>query len=50
MNPYLDISMAILPLIILIWMMTKKKSVPSNVALPLIAALMSVMISIVLSW
>ncbi len=39
MNPYLDFFMAVLPLIILIWMMTKKNSVPSNVALPL-AALM----------
>ncbi|MDJ0830624.1 MAG: L-lactate permease [Desulfobacterales bacterium] len=39
MSTYLDFFMALLPLVILIWMMTKKNSVPSNVALPL-AALM----------
>lgn len=39
MSPYLDFSMAILPLAILIYMMTRKNGVPSNVALPL-AALM----------
>ncbi|MGD8267886.1 MAG: L-lactate permease [Desulfobacterales bacterium] len=39
MSPYLDFFMAILPLVILIWMMTKKNSVPSNIALPLTALL-----------
>ena len=43
MNPYLDFFMAILPLIILIYMMTKKNSSPTNVALPLTALLVYVM-------
>ena len=43
MNPYLDFFMAILPLAILIWMMTKKNSVPSNVALPLTALMVYVL-------
>ena len=42
MNPYLDFFMAVLPLIILIWMMTKKNSVPSNIALPLTALIVYV--------
>ncbi len=43
MNPYLDFFMAILPLMILIYMMTKKNSVPSNVALPLTALMVYVL-------
>jgi lactate permease len=43
MNPYLDFFMAVLPLAFLIWMMTKKNSVPSNVALPLTALIVYVL-------
>jgi len=42
MTDSLNVIMAGLPLIVLIYMMTKKKSVPSNVALPTAAALMYV--------
>ncbi len=43
MSPYLDFFMAILPLVVLIWMMTKKNSVPSNIALPLTALMVYVL-------
>lgn len=43
MSPYLDFGMAILPLVILIYMMTRKNSVPSNVALPLTALMVYVL-------
>ena len=39
MNPRLDAVVSILPLVILIYMMTKKKSIPSNIALPISAAM-----------
>ena len=39
MNHALDVVIAILPLVILIYMMTKKKNVPSHIALPVSAAL-----------
>jgi lactate permease len=43
MNHALDVVMAILPLVILIYMMTKKKNVPSHIALPVSAALVYVL-------
>ena len=43
MNPFLDFLMAILPLAVLIYLMTKKNSLPSNVALPLAALMVYVL-------
>jgi lactate permease len=39
LNPRLDAVVSILPLVILIYMMTKKKSIPSTIALPISAAI-----------
>lgn len=40
MSAHLDMLMSIMPLVILIWMMTKKNGVPSFKALPLAALLL----------
>ncbi len=42
MNPRLDAIVSILPFIILIYMMTKRKSIPSNIAPPISAAMVNI--------